>query len=254
MKVVLLSTRRLRPHMIDTAREELGLEPQDAEHMTVVSWNPPIGRLRVAAHLVVGPMLSPSGRVRYARVDPVVLDETDAGEPHDLGDLADLVADADAEPLEDVTPLDVVDDIDDAETDAADDIDHTDDALRDPGDGATRRTGARRVGHALKWRANRLRLTLQRHPVAQRIGGSTKVRRLRGAVTPGGLATHFALGCAQSPAVRRAVAGADLVVALDQNSHRAAWLLARRIAGPEVVVGIPAAARIVALDRDGGLS
>ncbi|GAA4110106.1 hypothetical protein GCM10022415_03620 [Knoellia locipacati] len=253
MKVVLLSTRRLRPHMVDTAREELGLEPQDAEHMTVVSWNPPIGRLRVASHLVVGPMLSPSGRVRYARVDPVVLDEPDAGEPHDLADLTALVADADVEPLEEVTTLDVVDDIDDAETDAADPGD-TDDVLADQGDGATRRTGARRVGHALKWRANRLRLTVQRHPVAQRIGGSTKVRRLRGAVTPGGLATHFALGCAQSPAVRRAVAGADLVVALDQNSHRAAWLLARRIAGPEVVVGIPAAARIVALDRDGGLS
>jgi hypothetical protein len=70
MKVVLLSTRRLRAHMVDTVRDELGLDASDVPQLTVVSWNPPIGRLRVAQHLVVGPVLSPSGRVRYARVDP----------------------------------------------------------------------------------------------------------------------------------------------------------------------------------------
>lgn len=251
MKVVLLSTRRLRPHMVETAREELGLEPRDAQNITVVSWNPPIGRLRVAQHLVVGPVLSP-GRVRYARVDPTV--------PTDLTDVAEdpgaEVHKVHASPADAGSDADLGTNVDTAMDIAVDTDVDTEIETDEPGSGAgsVERTGARRVAHALRWRANRVRLTVQRHPVAQRVGKSTKVRRLRHAVTPGGLATHFALGCSQSAAVRRAVAGADLVVALDQNSHRAAWLLARRIAGPEVVVGIPAAARIVALDRDGGLS
>ncbi|EAP97494.1 hypothetical protein JNB_18528 [Janibacter sp. HTCC2649] len=241
MKVVLLSTRRLRAHMIDTSRAELGLDPGDAQDLTVVTWNPPIGRLRVAQHLVVGPILSPTGKVRFARVDPV-----EQAPPETT-----------SSPADDATAPDV------AVADPADDASIEDDSFADPedrddqddqDDAAVVRTGTRRVGHAVKWRANRARLSVQGHPVAQRIGASTKVRRLRAAITPGGLATHFALGCSRSPVVRRAVEGADLVVALDQNSQRAAWLLARRIAGPDVVVGIPAGARLVALKRDGGLS
>ena len=245
MKVVLLSARRLRPHMVDTARAELGLDPADATHLTVVSWNTPIGRLRVAQHLVVGPVLSPTGRVRYARVDPTPPQspggadpaDTDTTEPTD-GLPAGLPETG--EPIEPIEPIkpDVI------EGPVGADI-----AQHVPA-----RSGAARAAHALRWRANRARLTVVRHPVAQRVSGSTKVRKVRHALTPGGLATHFALGCAQSDAVRRAVAGADLVVALDQNSHRAAWMLARRVAGPEVVVGVPAGARLVALHRDGGLS
>ncbi len=250
MKVVLLSTRRLRAHMVDTVRAELGLEPGDAAHLTVVSWNPPIGRLRVGRHLVVGPVLSPTGRARYARVDPIAEDVVDGAVvgvdeiPETTHSEPETRPEAEIHPEPGANP----------EPEVVDMVDHAAPAPAPVPAPVPARTGAGRVAHALKWRANRVRLTVRRHPVARRVSGSTKVRRVRHALTPGGLATHFALGCTQSDAVRRAVGGADLVVALDQSSHRAAWLLARRVAGPEVVVGVPAGARIVALHRDGGLS
>jgi hypothetical protein len=49
-----------------------------------------------------------------------------------------------------------------------------------------------------------------------------------------------------SPAVQVLVAGADVVVALDATTHRAAWLLARRHLGPDVVVGTSAGKQAVA--------
>ena len=99
MKVVLLSTRRLRAHMVETARAELGLEASEAPHLTVVSWNPPIGRLRVGQHLVVGPVLSPTGRARYARVDPSIADDlVPDDDPTPETELVDAVDDVAPEP------------------------------------------------------------------------------------------------------------------------------------------------------------
>jgi hypothetical protein len=119
----------------------------------------------------------------------------------------------------------------------------------DPGAVAPRTMAAKlrpaSVAHALRWRANRARLAVRRHPTVSRVIGSTKLRRARKAVVPDTLASRYAAACLASREVNELVAGADVVVAMDAHTHRAAWLLARRHPGPDVVVGLAAAQRVL---------
>lgn len=63
------------------------------------------------------------------------------------------------------------------------------------------------------------------------------------------IAWEFALATTRSRSVNDLFGAADVVVPVDARSQRAAWLLARRHSGPEVVVTLPAAARAVAAHR-----
>ena len=55
----------------------------------------------------------------------------------------------------------------------------------------------------------------------------------------------FATSCLRAHMVHDMTRDADIVIALDAASHRGAWTLARRVPGPDVVVGIPAAQRVL---------
>lgn len=55
----------------------------------------------------------------------------------------------------------------------------------------------------------------------------------------------FAASCLRAGKVHDMVRDADLVVALDAASQRGAWTLAKKVPGPHVVIGIPAAKRII---------
>jgi hypothetical protein len=102
-----------------------------------------------------------------------------------------------------------------------------------------------RVGKAVAWRARRARHTVRTNPAVVRVRNSTKVRRVKNKVLPGGLATRYAVACLSATNVGAAIEGADVVVALDSNTYRAAWLLARRHPRPAVVVGVAAGRRAV---------
>ncbi|GGK67686.1 hypothetical protein [Ornithinimicrobium pekingense] len=65
---------------------------------------------------------------------------------------------------------------------------------------------------------------------------------------------EYTLATTRSRTVNAAFATADVVVPVDQRSQKAAWLLARRHAGPDVIVTLPAAARAVAARRPAGPS
>lgn len=108
------------------------------------------------------------------------------------------------------------------------------------------------VAHALRWRTNRARRALlgpgglRRQPAVARVLGSTKLRRAGKAVVPDSQASRYAAACLVSRDVHELIAQADVVVAMDPHTHRAAWLLARRHPRPDVVVGLAAAQRTLA--------
>jgi hypothetical protein len=118
----------------------------------------------------------------------------------------------------------------------------------------------RRVRQALRWR----RKWAQRR--ARRLV-SRQVRRVR-SLTDGtrhlpstvvssslrprkdAISWEFTLAATSSRTVNAVFATADVVVPVDQRSQKAAWILARRHAAPEVIVTLPAAARAVASRRE----
>ena len=106
--------------------------------------------------------------------------------------------------------------------------------------------GMARVAHGLRWRARRAKQSVGAHPAVRRVSSSTKVRRVRSALAPLGPSSGYAVAAMASREVQALVADADVVVALDAHTYRAAWLLARRHPGPDVVVGAAAARQAAA--------
>lgn len=211
MKVVLLTTARgQRPATIATLKEQLGLVPEDGTEVSVVSWYYPKRPLPVQSHLLVGPDFTVS---RHARVLPV----------------ADVSADAEDESTEAVTEVPSGEPASTNETAAAlGPVYHP-----------------KRVVKAVTWRANKARLAVRRNPTVARVSNSTKLRKLRNKLAPGSLGSRYALACLQARNVRAEVDAADVVVALDANTHRAAWLLSRRHPDPAFVVGTAAGKRVL---------
>jgi hypothetical protein len=211
VNIVLLTTARgARPSTVATLRDQLGVTGRDDITLGVVSLHVPRRPLPVATTLVVGP--DPTVR-RHARELP----------PAPPG--ADPTADDDDVTWEDAAT---------AEAEAGAPV-------------SPRPIGGNlaRVRHGLKWRVGRVRLAVRAHPAARRVRQSTKVRRLRHAVTPGGPGTKYAVAALRARNVGDLVAAADVVVALDTNTHKAAWLLARRHQRPAVVVGAPAGKAVI---------
>lgn len=116
-----------------------------------------------------------------------------------------------------------------------------------------------RLAHGVRWRTNRVRLQVRggyrrgraRARAAHRRGAQwpsqalRSLLRLRGS----GIANEFALSVSRSRAAAEIFAGADVVVPVDDLSSRSAWILARRVEGPDVVVTFHAAARRIAQVR-----
>lgn len=212
MKVVLLTTARSqRPATLVTLKEQLGIVPEDGTDVTVVSWYRPKRPLPVGTNLLVGPDFTLS---RHARILAVA----DPSQPDD--DLDDGVAD-----------VETSSDSSGEDSSAAAPLG----PVYDP----------RRVAKAVTWRANKVRLAVRANPTVSRVRGSTKLRKLRNKVAPGSLGSRYALACLTARNVREEIDGADVVVALDANTHRAAWLLARQHAGPAFVVGTAAGKRVL---------
>lgn len=127
-----------------------------------------------------------------------------------------------------------------------------------PGLGDLPRRHPRRLAHGLRWRGNRLRRQTRRRYRRGRAQVAAvgelpsravrSVLRLRGSGVP----NEFALAVWGSKEAARLFAGADVVVPVDELSQRAAWVLAQRVEGPDVVVTFHAATRVIARRRAAG--
>lgn len=235
MRVVLLSTaRRPHPAWLLELMEQLGVRDRSDVALAVVTAHGSSSALPATMHLRAGlATVAIGARTQRVALAPTgsTSDPTDAGLTESLAEAMTgaLTDDPDVpldEPADDEVPDDVV---------GTSTTDAPLPSLLHPA----------RVRKAVQWRANKVRLTIKRHPTIRRVSGSTKVRKATTLLT-GGVSTTFALACLRSPKVGRLVAGADVVVALDAGSHRAAWLLARRHSGPHVIAGTAAAKRVIA--------
>ncbi len=95
-----------------------------------------------------------------------------------------------------------------------------------------------RIKTALRWRARKVYFTAKRsYPVRK---GRVVVRK-----AIGGIPSEFAAAMASWKGASVVVGNADLVLSLDSRSQKAAWVLARRVQGPAVVSGFPAAIRVL---------
>lgn len=265
MKVVLiLGGRGLRPGWIDQAFDELGVSEGHVD-LTLVTWHPPAHPLPVAEHWVVGP--SARGPVRRHEVSAPV--------PHlTIGPVNQAPAAESATPATDEqgsAPVPAVDDgpdatlvseDDDPSTSAVESIAGLDDAQDFPGPPSLATPAPRplapiytpaRLRAAAGWRLRRIRRKLRLiyrgvrgrgtlpGRLLYRLRHLPRVQRLRADK----VATQFAVVLTRDARIREAARDAVVVVGVDGNSHRAAWLLARRVPGPEVVIGLPSARRIL---------
>lgn len=268
MKVVLvLGGRGLRPGWVARATEELGVKNGQVE-LSLVTWHPPAHPLPVAEHWVVGPSL----RVPV-RLHPVSRVDTAAG-PNPDG----MSATGPSTPATDEqgsTPVPAADDAPDTSLVSADDPSSTaaGPALGDtataaplvapatPAAGVQGKVAAplaplyspARLRAAAGWRLRRLRLAARQFYRGSRGRGTLPgralfafrhlphVQRLRA----DRVATEFAVRVTREAAIREAARGSVVVVGVDGNAHRAVWMLAKRVSGPAVVIGLPSARRVI---------
>ncbi|HEX6916875.1 MAG TPA: hypothetical protein VF140_02280 [Phycicoccus sp.] len=212
MNVVLLSAaRRCTPETVGAWREQLGVVDAADVSLALVALHRPGHALPWVDTIVLG-KLSSRGRTQRLAAAP-------AGSAAPDGAVAPAAALAAQAPQAAPAPV--------------------------------QREGVHRLVHGVRWRYRRARRAATTHPLARRVAGSTKVRRIRSAVSPLGPASAYSIGALAAPGVHALVAGADVVVALDADTYRAAWLLARRHPGPDVVVGTAAGKQAIARRRWG---
>lgn len=232
MKVVLLTTRPSpRPAWLLEVRELLGVADRPDVEVSMVSAHRPRRPLPVTRHMLAAPARSVSGR---ATAVPVA-----SAEP-------EVVASPAADP--ELLPWETAEATlgDDPGTDTVGGIASVP-ALGEPTEPVPTASlldlpvyHPRRAAKAVSWRANKVRLMVKRHPGLGRVRNSTKLRKAQANLAPSSLPTSFALACLRAREIGALVDVADLVVALDANTHRAAWLLARRHPRPMVMVGTAA--------------
>jgi len=214
VKIVFLSTgRALRPALVNDLRASLDL--QESDEIGVVSWQRPRAPLPVKRHLVVGPHLRIAGTlatVQRVQRRPEPGTATPDSQPADRVDPASDGT-QEADPTTHLTHLPVY--------------------------------HPRRIRQAIAWRLRRLRRSALDSGRLVEIRAHPRFRRSR-SQTPPGVSLGFATSCLRARKVHEMTRDADLVIALDAASHRGAWTLSRKVPGPDVVIGIPAAQRILA--------
>ena len=115
------------------------------------------------------------------------------------------------------------------------------------------RTSPTRLKHAVTWRLKKAaksgKGTARTVKRSLKVGNNPVAKAAQQAIATrnSSIATQFAIALARSSEAAALFREADLVFPVDARSQRGAWLLARANAGPDVMVGYPAAIR--ALDR-----
>ena len=247
MKVILLATGRgLRLEYINQTRGNLGL--RDSDVVCLASWHRPRNPLPVNRHLVIGPHLRLKGDLatvqrvqRTPALFPPAVERLAVETPTDP-------ASPDPASPDPASP-------DPASPDpASPDPTSPDPTSPDPTNPGPRKSTTahlpllhpRRMRKAVTWRIRRLRKTA-RTQAASRLAGARAhpgFRKVRNRLAPS-VSIGFAASCLRAGKVHDMVRDADLVVALDAASQRGAWTLAKKVPGPHVVIGIPAAKRII---------
>lgn len=206
--VILTSGRGTRNTAIDKWREDLKLEADDV--LSMISWQPAAEPLELGRHLVLGPSLrAADGTWQKVAATPVA-------PPAPIADQPAAPASAPATPTVSAAPA------------------------------APRRAAISNTGGGSPVR----RVVNKGRRVLKKIKGRvpTRVKALPGKVlrkikAKMGLNLQFATAAARSSRAVELFRDADLVVPLDARSQQAAWVLAKRVDGPRVVVGFPAANR-----------
>ena len=279
MKIIFLSTGRgLHPDFINELRTKIGLG--DSDVVCLVSWHSFRNRLPVNRHLVLGPHL----RLRSARATVQrVQRRPDPMPPADEVHLESSLETADTslrdassakakhlpavnaaiseipDPNETPSPTDHADLTDPSSlidtstrTRFADPTDHPSPTLAVS---AARKANStahlpvlhpRRMRKAVLWRVRRIKKAARGKPASGLAAVRThpQFRRVRNRLTPG-VSLRFAASCLRAEKVHDMMRDSDLVVALDATSQLGAWTLAQKIPGPHVVIGLPAAKRII---------
>jgi len=261
MKILILSTGRgLRPEYVAQLRTKLGLRHSD--EMSLVAWQRSGSPLPLSRHLVVGPHLLAGGRGKDQEVErPSMVTAlgdgpaVDEGPPVDDGSAADEGVVLNAGTAVDVgSALEQVSALDEALAPEEALVPQAALPTSEPvSDAATARDRQeqtmamlpvwhpRRVRQAAGWRLRRLKRAAS---IRTRLRRNPQFRRARNLLSPGA-SLGFAASCLRAGSVRGMARDSDLVIALDTASHRGAWILAKRVPGPDVVVGIPAAQRLL---------
>lgn len=109
-----------------------------------------------------------------------------------------------------------------------------------------------RLQQAAKWRLNRARLLTKRAKAKMRRelkNSNTAPVQVAARLASDSVSAQFAAAAARSHHAKRVFGESDVVVPLDYRSQRAAWVLAQQVPGPDVIVGLPAASRVIAERR-----
>jgi hypothetical protein len=232
MKIVILSTGRgLRPEFITEIRAKLGLLPSD--DLSLVAWQRSGSPLPVDRHLVVGPhLLVGGGRGTDQKVQrPASLAAKGQATVHEESTAVDEnTAVRNGSAIEREVPASS------PGAEAATDRPHDEQATA-----VLPVWHPRRVKQAAAWRARRLKRAMS---LRTRIRRNAQYRRIRNRLSPGA-SIGFATSCLLAGKVHDMAREADLVIALDTPAHRGAWTLAKKVPGPDVVIGIPAAKRLL---------
>lgn len=290
MRIVIMDTGRgTNRATIDLWRERLSLEPDDT--ISLLTWQPPAEPLPVAEHLVFGPRFEPARReprrsqTRFDIFDDADISDADmradASTSQGSADDVDQAAEASLGDIElseqmseQMTDASVrrSPEIATPEADASDAAVDAAAAAQDDAAAAQDKAAGSRLTHlpwnhparlkqAARWRLGKARRNARtltrgvtrrgknyvRHSDSAPARLAKRAVRLRG----DGVATSFALSAMRSTDAAELFGAADVVVPVDARSQRAAWVLAQKIDGPDVVVTYPAAARVIAARRQG---
>ncbi len=261
MKILILSTGRgLRPEYVEELRTKLALLGSD--EMRLISWQRSGSPLPVDRHLVVGPhLLTRGGQGKDQKVwqptrlapfdgnsavedspaleaDSVLEQSAALGEglvPDDSSAAQERQAPGTSPVLEAGTTLEMNHGTSDPASETAARVREKHALARLPA------WHPRRLRAAAAWRARRLkraasiRTRIRRHP---------QFRKVRNRLSPSA-SLGFAASCLRARTVHSMTRDSDLVIALDTAAHRGAWILAKRVPGPDVVIGVPAAERLL---------
>jgi hypothetical protein len=246
MKVLVLDTGRgIGTVKVESWREHLGLKADD--RLDLVSWFPPREILPLRRHLVCGPVL----RLGHEPVDWAVAEASPA-----RAATAGEVTGSQVEPgVFGASEPTTEQDADQGYVEAADGGGSAHPGLAQP-PAATDSLPVyhpRRLRQAVRWRARRHVRRVGRLPSRVRKRAHQRLSQVRGLPDRAarsllqrrgdGIAGGYVLATLGSRQVRRLFADADVVLPVDARSQKAAWLLARRYAGPDVLVTLPAARR-----------